>query len=297
MTGYVLVTGADGQVGSALKKATSGHDHFIFLSKSELDITDPVAISYALSELSPSIVVNTAAFTNVDLAEDSVELARLVNLTGPSLIAETCAKQGASLIHLSSDYVFGGGFARPALEDDPCNPIGVYAQSKLDAELRIRQHLDAHIILRSSWIFSGTHSSFPRSILRVAAQSGCVQVVDDQIGNPTSAQGLAEAILALVGRINEGAEIWGTYHFAQQPVCSRFEWARAILLIASELDDRFSNVEVTPVSSSAFAARAFRPGDSSLCSERLLALIPELQQYQEWQADLHGAIQEILNSI
>ena len=297
MTDCVLVTGADGQVGSALKKAALGQDHFIFFGKGDLDITDPVAISQVFSELNPSIVVNVAAFTNVDLAEDSIDLVRSVNVMGPSLIAEHCVKHGASLIHLSSDYVFGGGISRPAIEDDLCNPIGAYAQSKLDAELEIRQQLDAHIILRSSWIFSGAHTSFPRSILNVASQSRRVQVVDDQIGNPTSAYGLAKAILAVVARTSEGAEMWGTYHFAQQPVCSRFDWARAILLIAGRLDDRFSSVEVAPISSSAYAARAFRPSDSSLCSDRLLALLPELQHYQEWQADLSNAIQEILNSI
>ena len=298
MTLTVLVTGAEGQVGTALMGG--GHDGNVWvgLSRAELDLCSRASIARAMEIHRPDVVVNAAAYTAVDRAEDDRDRAFLVNADGPRYLAEACLAHQAALIHISTDYVFDGRLGRPAREEDPCCPVGVYGQSKYAGEEAIRQVGVRHLCLRTSWIFSGTHPCFPRSILKAARQRDVLNVVEDQFGGPTSADALAHVIRCVLARYAQSTEIvWGTYHFAQKPDCSWFEFAQAIIRMAAIEDAAYAHVRVEPVSTEAYGARAPRPTDSRLSTEKINNNFSGIADSANWSADLQVAVQAILHAL
>lgn len=223
----VLVTGSNGQLGNELRLLASAHPdlEFLFTDVEELDITSETSVEQIFSEFRPTWVINCAAYTAVDKAEQEQDKAMLINANAAGILAKTATKLNARVIHISTDYVFDGRNYKPYKEDDPKNPLGIYAQSKAAGEKKILELNASAIIVRTSWLYSAFGSNFVKTIRRVGKERGRLSVVADQVGSPTWANDLAGAILTL---INQNAEA-GIYHYANEGVCSWYDFAKAII--------------------------------------------------------------------
>jgi dTDP-4-dehydrorhamnose reductase len=251
----ILLTGAGGQLGLALRAAPTSHE-IVPLPHWRLDIADAVAVRSALETHLPDIVINAAAYNLVDQAETDHEAAYRVNCRGPRHLAMATAELGIPIVHLSSDYVFPGNGGRPYTEDDPPLPLSRYGITKLIGEELVRDANPRHFVVRTAWLFHVEGRNFPLRMLELAPR-GPVRVVDDQTGSPTYAPHLAEGLLRLI----EGAP-HGTYHLAGRGGASWFELARALfreMRIATE---------VVPVTTADFPRPAKRPAYSVLTTIR-----------------------------
>ena len=201
-------------VGSEVVAAASesGWD-VIGLSHAQLDVGDRAAVRAAVVSARPHVVLNAAAYTRVDAAESDAEAARRANAEGPGWLAEACAARGMLLIHISTDYVFDGRARRPYRPDDPASPLGVYGRTKWDGEQAVRERLDRHLIVRTSWVFAPHGRNFLCTIARLARDRETISVVVDQRGCPTLAGDLARALLAAGAAAVAGPVVAGTYHF------------------------------------------------------------------------------------
>ena len=297
----ILVTGGSGQVATQLGLTSDDSAQFKVVGKSELDISSIDSVCRALDFYNPRFVVNAAAYTAVDLAEDYNTDAFLVNAEGAGHLARACAERNIPLLHLSSDYVFAGNVKNPHesfLEDDAPNPKGIYSHSKHAGDIAVSTSLDKHIILRISGVFSGHSPCFPRTILRAGLNLGVLKVVDDQLSGPTSARAIAMVIAEIVSSyIDDGEVSWGTYHFAQRPFVSWYDFAKIIVDRAALKDRRFENIEIHRVSTSDFGAKAPRPSNSCLNSAKVLETFRLPIPLFDWQADLDTAIAQIIAEI
>jgi dTDP-4-dehydrorhamnose reductase len=253
----VLVTGAGGQLATDLVRVLDGQD-LVALSHRELEVCDPVQLRSALEAVRPDVVINTAAFHRVDDCEAEAERAFAVNTLGVRNLALACAEAKASLLHVSTDYVFDGSKRQPYLEEDAALPINVYGASKLAGELLVRALLDNYYIVRSSGLYgcagaSGKGGNFVNTMLRLAREKPDIKVVDDQRLSPTYTRDLAEKLAWLIR-----TEGYGLYHVTNSGGCSWYEFAYAIFEQAG-LKPR-----VQPISTEAFGARARRPAYSVL---------------------------------
>jgi dTDP-4-dehydrorhamnose reductase len=231
----MLITGANGQLGRELVR--QGHAFNIALhafKRQELDITQPNRVNTIVAKASPSLVVNAAAYTNVDKAETEADLAFEANKIAPGYLARCCADRNIALIHISSDYVFDGTKGEPYHETDPIAPLGIYGQSKAQGEAAIRSVLKNHIILRTSWLYSFYRHNFVKTMLDLGTQKKVIRVVADQFGSPTSATDLAEAVLTIAAKIGSAADLdWGTYHYCGDGITSWHGLATEVLQLAS----------------------------------------------------------------
>jgi dTDP-4-dehydrorhamnose reductase len=255
----VLVTGAGGRLGRELCAAFAGHE-VVGLARADLDIADEASVASAVGDLRPALVVNAAAWTDVDACEDDPALAHRVNALGPWWLARACDRTGAALLHVSTDAVFGGatptgadGHPRPLTEFDPVAPVSVYGRSKAAGEDLVRSTLREHHIVRIAWVLDREGRDFAGAILRVARAEGRVEVVEDQIGSPTYVGHLGPALreVAVSGR-------FGTVHRVSRGAASRVELARQVLTVAGV------DADVVTVPASARADRAPRAAWSPL---------------------------------
>ena len=296
----ILVTGGAGQVATQLAQL-SGCTQFGVIGKSELDISNIDSIIKALDFYNPRFLVNAAAYTAVDSAEDHKNIAYLVNADGPRLLARACEERDIPLLHLSSDYVFAGNIKNsfePFTEEDKPNPTGIYAQSKHAGDIAVTSSLDKHIILRVSGVFSSHAACFPRAILRAGLKLSRLRIVDDQVFGPTSARSIALAIEKIVlSYIERGNVPWGTYHFSQHPYMSWYEFAKVIIGDAAIKDKRFENIEITPTSTSEYGAKAPRPQNSCLESKKVRETFGLPASVFDWRYDLDFVITEIVSGI
>ncbi len=256
----ILVTGANGQLGNAMRIATAGSvDNYIFTDVAELDITDADAVKRAVGDNNIDVIVNCAAYTNVEKAEDDTALAELLNATAVRNLAEAIKDNGGALIHISTDYVFGGSQGNtPRREDEPSNPTGVYGVTKLHGEQAIEQSGVRHIILRTAWLYSEFGKNFVKTMLDLTATKPELKVVFDQCGTPTYARDLAEAIVNIIeNRKIEGNE--GTYHFSNEGVCSWYDFTKTIAELAGN-----SGCDIQPCHSDEFPSKVVRPSYSVL---------------------------------
>jgi dTDP-4-dehydrorhamnose reductase len=293
----ILVTGRQGQIAKALVES-QGHLSFVVCNKSELDITNSESITASLDRIKPQVVVNTAAYTNVDAAEDNAEHAFLVNSLGPNLLSEACAYRGIPLIHLSTDYIFDGLSTKPVDEKVLPSPLSIYGRTKLTGEEAVRSNLAEHIILRLSGVFSGHAPCFPRSILTAALKYRELKVIDDQFTGPTSARAVANVLGKMLSRmiIREGPP-WGTYHFSQQPFVSWYQFAEYILERVQTFDSRFQNVRLNCVSAFDYSARASRPLNSCLDSSKLIEELGLNWSLCNWSADVEEDLRRITKTL
>lgn len=257
----LLITGAAGQLGQALKRAADQQGLAPVLSDLEhLDITDAQAVGAYLARLRPEVVVNAAAATQVDDLEQDPDLALKVNGLGPRNLAVACRRLGAKLVHLSSDYVFDGAKEGPYWEWDTPGPVSVYGRSKLLGEELVRQQCPEHFIVRTAWLYGLPGPNFVTAILAKGKRGEAMKVVNDQRGTPTSALALAPQLLALAR-----TEAFGTYHATCQGETTWYEFAVLILKTAG------LTASITPCRTAEYPRPARRPANSVLAN-RLLAL-------------------------
>ncbi len=222
----IAITGSAGQLGQALQLALRGDD-LLLLDLPEHDITDYAQTARLINDYRPQVVVHAAAFTNVDQCEREPETAYRVNAIGSQNVALACQSCAAAMVYISTDYVFDGTKGEPYWEWDQPNPQSVYARSKLAGECITQTVLDRFYIVRTAWLYSRTGKNFVSSVLRLADERDELHYVTDEIGSPTYAPDLAEALSKLIRH-----PLYGIYHFTNAGVCSRYEWAKAILELA-----------------------------------------------------------------
>ena len=260
----ILVAGGQGQVGSALAQLgkEQGLD-LVALGRSELDITDAASIAAAFEKYQPELLINAAAYTAVDKAESEAELAYAINETATALLADACAAANIPMLHISTDYVFDGSKEGFYTEDDPVNPLSVYAKSKEAGERALRERVDRHIILRTSWVFGVQGNNFVKTIVRLARERDRLTVVDDQFGGPSSARSIALALLTIAAQYEKAGTIpWGTYHYCQKPYVSWYQFAQAIIQRSTEMGLVDHPVKVEPITSLKFPTPVQRPVNS-----------------------------------
>jgi len=258
----VLVTGSNGQLGQSLQFIASNYPElqFIFCSSSDLDITNFANCEQLFAKYKPNYCINTAAYTAVDQAENEPEKAHLINVIGAKNIAEVCKKHHAILLHVSTDFVFDGTKTTPYTEEDIPNPTGVYGQTKLDGEKAIQSVFDNYYIIRTSWVYSQFGNNFMKTMLRLAAERDTISVVNDQIGTPTYAVDLADALIKIICHTerSRSASQYGIYNFSNEGQCSWYDFAKEIF--------RNNNISINlqSIPSSAFPTLAKRPSFSVL---------------------------------
>lgn len=264
----ILVTGRDGQVAQSLAERIAGHE-LVFAGRPDLDLADAASIERTVAAVNPDLVISAAAYTAVDKAEDEPELAMAVNGEGPGVLARAAAKIGASVIHLSTDYVFDGSLDRPYREDDPVAPIGAYGASKLAGEEAVAASGARHAILRTAWVYSPFGNNFVKTMLRLAETRDALNVVEDQLGCPTSALDIADGIAAVIAAWQadpaRGAD--RVYHLAGTGETNWADFARAIF--AGSAARGGPSAEVTGIPTSGYPTRAKRPANSRLDCSRL----------------------------
>lgn len=256
----ILVTGANGQLGSEMrrlaeKKTTS--DRYIFTDVAELDITDLQALRQCMSENRITIVVNCAAYTNVDKAEDDFATADLINHKAVENLAIVCEEVGAVLIHVSTDYVFQGDGNLPCREDEPTSPLGVYGKTKLAGEQAIVEVGCQYLIFRTAWLYSSFGNNFVKTMRRLTSEREQLSVVFDQVGTPTYAGDLA-ALIRHVIDTGKYEQQQGVYHFSNEGVCSWYDFAREIAALSGNVCD------IRPCHSDEFPSKVKRPNFSVL---------------------------------
>ena len=267
MSKTILITGAGGQVSHELACAESPH-RLVALTQQQLEITDPVQSAQALEAYLPDILINAAAYTQVDLAESEAELAFAVNRDGVANLAQACKKAAIPMLHISTDYVFDGSKQGAYNESDPIAAPGVYGESKAAGDAVLRAMLEQHIILRTSWVFSATGNNFVKTMLRLGREREQLGIVDDQHGCPTSARSIAEVLLNIADRYLQGKVVeWGTYHYCNQPETTWFGFAREIFAQAGG----FENLQLNAIATSDYPTPARRPQNSVLDCAKLAA--------------------------
>lgn len=263
----VLVTGAAGQVGEAVVRKGRARGLAIqAATRGALDITDAEAVRTLLAGHRPPVVINAAAYTAVDRAEQEPDTAFAVNATGPGVLARCCGDLGLTLLHLSTDYVFDGAKPDPYVETDPPAPLGVYGRSKLAGERAVLDEGRDAIVLRTAWVYGVQGGNFVKTMLRLSGERDSLSVVDDQIGSPTFADDLAEVLLALAGKALSGRlprSETGLFHCAGGGGVSWHGFARAIF------DAVGRTTPVRPITSADYPLPAPRPANSRLCCDRL----------------------------
>ena len=260
----VLVTGAAGQVGSAVAEALEGAATVLAYDRHALDLTDPAQLVERIREARPDVVVNAAAYTAVDKAEEDTGTARTVNAVAPGLIARACRETGAALVHYSTDYVFDGSKASPYVESDPVAPLNAYGLTKLEGEQAIARAGCDHVILRTSWVYGPRGGNFLLTMLRAGATREELRVVDDQRGAPTSSLALAKLTRELVAAGRDRlASASGVYHATAAGETTWFGFAQAIFA------HREKSPRLVPIASREWPTPARRPAYSVLSSEKL----------------------------
>lgn len=249
----ILITGSNGMLGHDLIEVLKEQHELILTTSKTLDITDKERVIEFICENTPDIVINSAAYTDVDGCETNQGLAYAVNGEGVRNLALACSKVDCPLVHISTDYVFNGKNTRPWVEDDEVGPINVYGKSKLKGEEAVLEILDKFFILRTSWLYGVNGKNFPKTMLELAKDHSEITVVHDEVGTPTCTSDLAGAISELIE-----TDYYGIYHLTNSGNCSWCEFARHIFEIADV------DVNVIPVTASEFARPAPRPSYSVL---------------------------------
>lgn len=259
----VLVIGGLGQLGQCVKsiidKDTAVDFNFIFLSSEDGDILNSEKLNDLFITHTPTYVINCAAYTAVDKAEDELEKAADINLNGVRLLATCCKSFDATLIHISTDFVFDGTKSFPLKEDDVTNPLGVYGQTKLDGEIEIAKLMTSYYIIRTSWLYSEFGNNFVKTMLKLSKDRDQLSVVCDQVGTPTYGVDLAKFLLYII--VNNKQE-YGLYHYSNEGVASWYDFAY-------EIFSENESFKVIPVNSESYPTRAVRPKFSVLDKSKL----------------------------
>lgn len=285
----ILVTGANGQLGQEFRYLTifNCEFDFIFLSRKELTIQSFDDIRNCFSIFQPQYCINCAAYTHVDKAEQENELAFQINATAVGFLSSVCQAFNTNFIHISTDYVFDGTANIPYKENSPTNPVSVYGSSKLEGEKLAFQNNANTIIIRTSWVYSSFGKNFVKTMLRLMSKKSEVAVVNDQLGSPTSASDLAEAIIKIISKSHSQIVSWqpGIYNFSNNGIISWYEFATAIKEISK------ATCVLNPVATAEFPTIAIRPAYSVLDKEKIISVFGI--QLKDWQESLKKCLSKI----
>jgi dTDP-4-dehydrorhamnose reductase len=263
----ILVTGGNGQLGSELREIAPNYQdyNFLFTDVKDLDITNHTAVAAFIKSNNINVIINCAAYTAVDKAESEPELSDAINHLAVANFAQIAKDNNIKLIHISTDYVFDGTNHKPYIETDIPNPQSVYGQTKLNGELAIQKINPANaIVVRTSWVYSKFGNNFVKTMLRLAETKDVISVVSDQIGSPTNAADLAEAVLNILSQVsNETVEL---FHYSNEGVCSWYDFTKAVFEIKGV------SINVNPIESSQYPTPAKRPFYSVLNKSRIKQL-------------------------
>ena len=301
----ILLTGTRGQVGSALKPLLESHGTIIAPPTTEFDLSKPEMLTSQLESLKPDLIINPAAYTAVDRAEDEREQAFLVNAKGPERLAKWAAANHVPLVHFSTDYVFNGSGDRPWREDSPTEPLSAYGASKLAGDVAVQAAGGAHLIVRTSWVYAAKGTNFLRTIARLAGERKELRIVADQIGAPTSAQAIASAVAGIVlpnltTLHDQFARRGGVVNLVCAGETSWHGFATAIVGGLKSRGVTLAVESIAPIATADFPTKAVRPGNSRLDLTRLkaqfgvamppwqAALAHELDAYVQLGAPAHA---------
>ena len=267
----ILLTGVTGQVGQELQTTLASLGEVVGVGRDKFDLSQPEQIKQQIAAIKPNVIVNAGAYTAVDKAETESELANIINADAPKAISRAANDIGATVVHISTDYVFNGQNHTPYLETDSTDPLGVYGNSKLQGEIGVTENCTAnpinphHIILRTAWVYgSRGHGNFVKTMLRLGETREELKVVADQIGSPTWSYDIADAITNLISKSREDSTIKGIYHFTNSGVASWYDLAVAIFDEAQQLGFPLKIKQVLPISTSEYPTPAKRPAYSVL---------------------------------
>jgi dTDP-4-dehydrorhamnose reductase len=283
----ILVTGANGQVGHCLQQHLRNNNwDFVALTRAELDISDAQAVDTAVAQIRPDVIINAAAYTAVDKAEQEQDLAYAINRDGPANLARAAKNHGAAILHISTDYVFAGDAEGVYCEEDATGPQGIYGKSKLDGELAVAAANNKHIILRTAWVFGEHGNNFVKTMVRLGQSRDTLGVVADQEGGPTYAGDIAAALLNIVTHYANNPNIpWGIYHFSGMPHISWFGFAQHIFAEVAQAGIYAKAVpQLNAITTADYPTPAKRPANSKLnCSklEQAFGITPS-----NWQSAL-----------
>jgi dTDP-4-dehydrorhamnose reductase len=300
----IVVFGAQGQLGQSLQHQLGELPEHVFLHRHSQDycgdLTNTAGITETLMDLRPSFVINAAAYTAVDQAEDEEDLAFSVNAKAPGVLAQVAQKIGAWLIHYSTDYVFSGDGERPWTESDTCQPVSVYGRSKRAGEEAIMQVNGRYLILRTSWLYSEHGDNFLKKMIQLASEREELKVVNDQWGTPTHVDTVSLATLDLMNLATPGFGSSqtqplesGIYHCTANGTTNWFEYAKLVINTAKSHGHAGVCQRITPVNSSAFPAKAVRPKNSRLDNSKLAKRLGV--QAPEWEDDVAMTVGRLLN--
>ena len=282
-----MVTGANGQLGSELKTIAGemAGGGFFFTDIPEMDITDGEAVGEYLAANEIDVIVNCAAYTNVDKAESDSENAFRINADGPRALAAAAGERNATLVHISTDYVFDGRARTPYKEDGVTNPTGVYGESKLAGERAVADSNCKSVIIRTSWLYSSFGHNFVKTMLRLGGERPEINVVADQTGTPTYARDLAKAILHIVPQIVEKPQYGEIYHFSDDGVCTWYDFASKIMEFSQ------TDCKVLPITSAEYPTPVTRPAYSVLDKSRIKKIFGV--EVPRWENSLKECLNEL----
>lgn len=268
----LALVGAKGMLATMVRRQTPETYEVISLDLPDFDITDPNRVVETMNRIAPDVIVNCAAYTDVDACETNEDTAMAVNGLAPGYLADAAARTGALLVHISTDYIFSGESQTPYTEkDEPC-PISAYGRSKLAGERAIIESgLTHYFIIRTSWLYGPNGKNFVESILRLAREREELRVVADQVGSPTFTADMARAVFQIIEAQNRSSS-YGIYHFSNQGTCSWYEFASAIVSEASAMGTGLKVAKVIPITTAEYPLPARRPAYSVLSSEKFRRL-------------------------
>ena len=279
----ILIVGRDGQVGWECQRSLQVFGKVVCLGRSDCDLTSPESVRTAIEDAAPDLIINAAAYTAVDQAESEPDVARAVNADAPAMLAEHARRLGASMIHLSTDYVFDGTKPTPYCEDDVPNPLSAYGHTKLLGEQAIQEAGIPSLILRTSWVYSSRGQNYVRTILRLAREREELRIVSDQFGAPTWARSISDAIAAIVARAGSDRESiassfgrrGGLFHMTAG---GRTNWYEFATRCFAEIPDPLRRLKsIVPITAAEYPTAARRPANSVLSCARLA---------QHWHVEL-----------
>ncbi|MGY0038980.1 dTDP-4-dehydrorhamnose reductase [Pedobacter sp. NJ-S-72] len=281
----IIVIGGSGQLGQCLSEVVSGKEqsfNYLFLSKGDLDFVNAEDVARVFEKYKPLYCINCAAYTAVDQAEEDLDQVFEINEFAVKRLAENCISYNATLIHISTDFVFNGNSSIPLTEDMHTSPVNVYGLSKLKGEQEIQEIMNQYFIIRTSWLYSEKANNFVKTMLKLSQSKDQLNVIYDQIGTPTYAMDLARVIVYIIqNKINT----YGLYHYSNEGVASWYDFAKAVFEFA-EVD-----MKVLPVASSAFVTKAKRPHYSVMDKTKIKAVMGIEIPY--WRDSLNFCIQNI----
>jgi len=291
----IFLTGRNGQLGYRLERDLKKIYEVIATDRDSLNLIDTQLIKDAIYQVKPDLIINAAAYTDVDKAEKEKDLAYKVNALAPEALSQAAKALDIPIIHISTDYVFDGAKERPYVEDDQVNPLSVYGITKWQGEKFVRQH-PKHFILRTSWIFSPHGNNFLKSIFKLAQEKTSLSVVDDQWGSPTSVETLSKAIQIIIQYLDQknNLEVYGTYHVTSDGETNWYSYAKKIIdtLESFKIELKLKKYDLYPISSAQYPQNATRPKNSILNTYKFKKIF--MAEFSHWENEINETVLQIL---